>query len=70
MQIFQTVKAEKVDEKNGVMCLFSMFPSWVMVLKFTHREKALPNKTPALAKSMNMGIWIVGTSNQLFIRSS
>ena len=28
------------------------------------------NKTPALTKSMNMVIWVVGTSNQLFIRGS
>ena len=27
-----TVRAEKVDEKNGVVCLVSMFPSRVMVL--------------------------------------
>ena len=36
----------------------------------THREKALPNKTPALTKSMTMDIWVVGTSNQLLIRGS
>ena len=39
-------------------------------LKDTHREKAPSNKTPALTKSTNMGIWVVGTSNQLFIRGS
>ena len=39
-------------------------------LKDTHREKALSNKTPALTKSRHMGIWVVGTSNQLFIRGS
>ena len=27
-------------------------------------------KTPVLTKSMNIGIWIVGTSNQLIIRRS
>ena len=27
-----TVRVEKVYEKNGVICLFSMFPFWVMVL--------------------------------------
>ena len=27
-------------------------------------------KTPALTKNMNMDNWIVGTSNQLFIRGS
>ena len=26
--------------------------------------------TPALTKSMNMGIWLVNTSNQLFRRGS
>ena len=38
--------------------------------KDTHLEKAPPNKTSALTKSMNMDIWVVGTSNQLFIRRS
>ena len=32
------------------------------LLKDTHREKALSNKTPAFKESMNMDIWIVGTS--------
>ena len=36
-----------------------------VVLKDTHREKALPNKTPTLSKSTNMGFWVVGTTNQL-----
>ena len=36
--------------------------------KDTHREKASPNETLALTKRMNMGIWDVGTSNQLFVR--
>ena len=35
--------------------------------KDTHREKALSSKTRALSESMNMDIWVVGTSNQLFI---
>ena len=38
------------------------------VFKDTHRGKALSNKTPALIKIMNMGIWVGGTSNQLSIR--
>ena len=29
--MLQTVRVEKIDEKNGVICLVSMFPSWVMV---------------------------------------
>ena len=28
------------------------------------------NKTPALTKSTNMDIWVVGTTNQLVIRGS
>ena len=37
----------------------------------THRKKTLSNETPALTNSMNMEIWVVGTSNQLFnIRGS
>ena len=36
----------------------------------TRREKAPSNKTSALRKRANMGLWAVGTSNQLFIRGS
>ena len=36
-------------------------------LKDTHREKAPLIETPALTKSTNMGIWVVGTTNQLFV---
>ena len=39
-------------------------------IKNTHREKAPSNKTPGLTESMNMGIWVVGTSNQFFIKGS
>ena len=31
--ISQTVRAQNVDEKNGVICLVSFFPSWIMALK-------------------------------------
>ena len=31
--ISQTVRAQKVDKKNGFICLVSFFPSWVMVFK-------------------------------------
>ena len=40
------------------------------MFKDTHREKTSSNKTPALTKITNMGIWVVGASNQLFIRGS
>ena len=38
--------------------------------KDTHREKAPSSKTPALRKSTNMDVWVVGILNQLFIRGS
>ena len=28
-----TVRSEKINEKIGVICVISMLPSWVMVLK-------------------------------------
>ena len=42
------------------------------MLNDTHREKAPSNKTPALRKSTNMGVWVVGNGmlNQLFTRGS
>ena len=39
-------------------------------VKHTYREKATSNKTPALTICMNMNMWVVGTSDQLFIRGS
>ena len=41
-----------------------------LIIKDTHWEKAPSNKTPALTKSKNMGIWVVGKSNELFTRGS
>ena len=35
--MLQTVTAEKVDEKIGIICLISMFPSWVMVCKLSKK---------------------------------
>ena len=36
--MLQTVRAEKVDEKIGVICLVSMFPSWVMDCKLSKKS--------------------------------
>ena len=30
-----TVRAQRVDEKNGIICLVFMSPSWVIVLKLS-----------------------------------
>ena len=35
--ILQTVRLEKVDEKNRVICLVSMLSSWVMVFKLSKK---------------------------------
>ena len=40
------------------------------IFKDTHREKAPSNKIPAFTKIINIDIWVVGTSNQLYITSS
>ena len=37
--MLQTVRAEIKDDKNGVICLVSMFPSWVAVLKLSEFSK-------------------------------
>ena len=42
----------------------------IICIKDRHREKAHSNKTPVPTESTNLGIWVVGTSNQLFIRGS
>ena len=46
----------------------SRYFNLIFYFKDTHREKASSNKIPALTKTIN--IWVVGTSNQLFIRGS
>ena len=35
--ILQTVRSEKVDEKSRVICLVSMFSSWVMVFELSKK---------------------------------
>ena len=35
--MLQADRAEKVDEKNGVICVVFMFPSWVMILKLLEK---------------------------------
>ena len=35
--MLQAVRTEKVNEKNGMICLVSMLPTWVMVLKLSKK---------------------------------
>ena len=54
----------------GGWLIRSYFNVNTVAFKDTHREKTPSNKTPALRKSTNMGVWTVGRLNQLFIRGS
>ena len=66
-KIFKKDKAVTVKTPLSVTDPFcTPHSTWI---KDTHREKESPNKTPLL-KSTNMDIWVVGTSNQLFMRGS
>ena len=79
----KSVKYHTVKQLNIIFSLVCvLFPPsqickyWISVnkdtmsLKNIHREKTHSNKTPTLFKSMNMDIWVVSTSNQLFVRVS
>ena len=35
--MLQTGRAEKVDGKNGIICVVFMFSSWVMILKLSKK---------------------------------
>ena len=59
-----------VDETMRRMLSQSGERPSVVFFKDTHMVKTPSNKTPALRKSTNMGVWAVGTLNQLFIRGS
>ena len=39
-------------------------------IKDTLREKVPSSKTLTPTKSKSMGLWVIGTSNQLFVRGS
>ena len=43
---------------------------WRQKDKEVGKKEGPSNKTPALTKTTNTGIWFAGTSNQLFIRGS
>ena len=51
--MLQKVRAEKVDEENRVICLVSMFPSWVMVRKFS-KKVHFHNFVLTLARNLNL----------------
>ena len=50
--MLQTVRAEKVDEKNGIICLVSMFPSRVMDRKLSKKVHFLQLCADLIKKAM------------------
>ena len=55
---------------NTQVCSSEYCKIFIIEKKKKNREKVPPNKTLALAKSTNIGIWVIGTLNQLFIKGS
>ena len=52
--ILQTVRSEKVTEENRIICLVSMFPSWVMVLKLSKKVHFLQFCADLIKKSKSI----------------
>ena len=50
----QTVRAEKLDEKNGVICLVSMFLSRVIVLELSKKVYLLQFSAELKKKPMSV----------------
>ena len=68
--MLQTVRAEKVDEKNGVICLVSMFPSWVMVCKLSKKGHFLQFCADLSNKSKSVkAIYIYASESSHYILS-
>ena len=68
--MLQTVRVEKVDEKNGVICLVSMFPSWVMVFKLSKKGHFLQFCADLSKKSKSVkAIYIYASESSHYILS-
>ena len=50
--MLQNVRAEKVDKKDWVISLVSIFPSWVMVLKLSKKVHFLQSKKSRSTKAI------------------
>ena len=55
---------------NGVRINETRWFLLIKPLRILTGKKEPSNKTQALTKRVNMDIWVVGTTNQLFIRGS
>ena len=54
--MLQAVRAEKVDGKSGVICLVFMFPSWVIVCKFSKKVHFLQYCADLSKKSVDCSV--------------
>ena len=61
---------EKQEQKKVIEELRIEASSLNEKLEDTHRVKVPSNEIPALLKNIHRDIWVVVTSNQLFIRRS
>ena len=52
--MLQADRAEKVDEKNGVICVVFMFPSWVMILELSKKVHFFQFCADLSKKSLSM----------------
>ena len=64
--MLQTVRAEKVDEKNGVICIVSMFLSLVMVLKFSEKLKFLQFRADLIKKPKSIKTILIYASESSY----
>ena len=65
--------SENSQENTCARVSFSIHFLWGILyylITDTHRKKSPLNKIPRCTKSMNMDIWVVVASKQLFIRGS
>ena len=68
--MLQTLRAEKVDEKTGAICLVSMFPTWVMVYKLSKKVHLLQFCVKLSKKSKSVeAIYIYASESSHYILS-
>ena len=66
--ISQIARAQKVDEKSGVICLVFFFPSWVMVLKLPKIVSLLQFFANASKKSkVVIAIYVYASERSRFV---
>ena len=64
--MLQAVRGEKVDEQNGIICLVSMFPSWVW-LSITEKSVFLQFCTGPSKKSNSItAIYIYASESSYY----